>query len=111
MLFCSSAWNKALKHTYTWDSERVDEKCDGEKCGRRLKCFSDKLPGYPPHWGIYKVLEHQERIYDSYVEMKKVDIMAHVMALQAIRDAPPERLDAVLKAAVDAGFISMNNGE
>ena len=43
--------------------------------------------------------------------MKSVDTMAYVMVLQAIRDAPPERLDAVLKAAVDAGFISMNNGE
>jgi len=56
-------------------------------------------------------LQHEKRMYDSYIEMKRVDTMAYVMALQAIRDAPPERLDAVLKAAVDAGFISMNNGE
>jgi hypothetical protein len=71
----------------------------------------DKLLEYPPHWGIYKVLQHEKRMYDSYIEMKRVDTMAYVMALQAIRDAPPERLDVVLKAAVDAGFISMNNGE
>jgi hypothetical protein len=39
---------EALEHTYTWDSKRVDEKCDGEKCGRRLKCFSTNSSSIRP---------------------------------------------------------------
>jgi len=52
-------------------------------------------------------MEHMELIYNSYRKMKKMEIMGRVIALQAIAGAPPDRIKAVLKAAVNISFVSL----
>jgi hypothetical protein len=96
---------EALKHVYTWNSERIRETCDGEACGRRQRCFADGQPEFPSRWGTFQVIEFMTKMYESYVEMKKVEQLAEVLALQAIVDAPQDRQHDVIKAALESGLV------
>jgi hypothetical protein len=71
-----------LEHTYTYNSERTEARCDGEECGRRLKCFSDGKPQFPRHWSMRQAMMHMEEIHDMYTKMKKTELMGDLLALK-----------------------------
>ena len=68
------------KHIYTWDSTRIDRWCDGENCGRRLKCFSDGIPEFPSRWSMERAMKHMKMMYDAYVDMKKTEVVVELLA-------------------------------
>lgn len=76
---------EALKHIYTWDSQKIQQKCDGEECGRRLSCFLEKVPSFPSDWSIHRSLDFMKKMHDSYIEMKRDEITMDLI-IQTIND-------------------------
>jgi hypothetical protein len=72
---------ESLFHIYPFESQRLKAKCDGEKCGRRIKCFTDGGPEFPEHWSFPRIMEHMEMCYDAYLDMKKTDRFVEILRL------------------------------
>lgn len=73
--------NDKVEHIYTWESRRLEANCDGEKCGRRLKCFTDGIPEFPTHWSRARVMKHVNMMYDSYIDMKRNQRLLEILTL------------------------------
>lgn len=73
---------EAVKHIYVWESKRLQENCDGEKCGRRIKCFTDGIPEFPSHWNIHRAMEHAKLCYDMYIDMKTTERLLETLTLR-----------------------------
>jgi hypothetical protein len=52
-----------------------------------LKYFSDGMPELPAHWDMGRVTEHMKMMYDSYVDMKKTELLVEILAQQTIGEA------------------------
>jgi Heterokaryon incompatibility protein (HET) len=73
--------NDKVEHIYTWESRRLEANCDGEKCGRRLKCFTDGIPEFPTRWSRARVVKHLNMMYDSYIDMKRTQRLLEMLTL------------------------------
>ena len=76
-----------LEHYYLWDSQRLDGKCDGEECGRRLKCFSDQIPAYPDDWSLEKAWNHTQEIFKLYTDLRKTQMTVEALGEQILAKA------------------------
>jgi len=50
-------------------------------------------------------MKHMKMTYDSYIEMKKTELMVKMMGLQIINDTAPENRSALIEAAADADLM------
>jgi hypothetical protein len=84
-----------VKHIYTWESQRLKANCDGEKCGRRLKCFTDGIPEFPTHWSTARVMKHVKIMCDLYIDMKRDQRLLETLTLTGTANEEDEDRNAI----------------
>jgi hypothetical protein len=66
-------------HLFLWPAEKIENRCDGENCGRRVMCFTNDKSR--EQRSVREMLDISEKEYKLYIEMKLMEQFSNAMTM------------------------------